>query len=72
MFLNCNSLARIQASDFNFTFSVANCKLSATALDEIFTNLPIVTAQTITITDNYGASTANTTIATDKGWTVVS
>lgn len=70
MFNNCNSLARIQAKDFRFTFSVANCKLSAAALDEIYTNLPTVTGQTITVTGNYGTASDNPSIATAKGWTV--
>jgi surface protein len=70
MFLTCTSLARIQAKDFRFTFSVASNKLSNTALNEIYTNLPTVVGQTITVTGNYGAATSNTTIATNKGWTV--
>jgi hypothetical protein len=70
MFLNCNSVSRIQASNFNFTFSIANCKLSGTALNEIYTNLPTVSGQTITVTGNYGTATHDPTIATAKGWTV--
>ena len=69
-FNNCNSIARIQAKDFRFTFSVASCKLSATALNEIYTNLPTVTSQTITVSGNYGIAGDNPTIATAKGWTV--
>ena len=70
MFANCNSLSRIQAKNFRFTFSVANCKLSAAALNEIYTNLPTVTGQTITVTGNYGTAADNPSIATAKGWTV--
>jgi len=70
MFSFCNNLARIEAKDFRFTFSVANCKLSADALDEIYTNLPTVTGQTITVTGNWGTATDDPTIATAKGWTV--
>ena len=70
MFLNCFSLARIQAKDFNFTFAVALCKLSAAALDEIYTNLPIAVGQTITVFGNYGIVGDNPAIATAKGWTV--
>ena len=54
-----------------FTFSVENAKMSASALNEMFSILPTVTGQTVTITGNYGASTCDTTIATAKGWTVV-
>ena len=70
MFANCNSLSRIQATGFNYTFTVANNKLSSAALDEIYTNLPTVTGQTITVTGNYGTSGDDPTIATAKGWTV--
>jgi hypothetical protein len=70
MFTTCNSLARIQAKDFKFTFSVAACKLSAVALDEIYTNLPVVVGQTITVSNNYGTTGDDPTIATAKGWTV--
>jgi hypothetical protein len=71
MFSACNSLSSIKAKDFNFTFSVASCKLSAAALNEIYTNLPTVTGQTITVTGNYGVVADDPTIATSKGWTVV-
>lgn len=70
MFNNCNSLSRVEAKNFRFTFSVTNCKLSATALNEIYTNLPTVTGQTITVTGNYGTASDDPTIATAKGWTV--
>jgi surface protein len=62
IFTNCRSLSRIEAKEFKFTFSVTNCKLSVTALDEIFTNLPkVTTTQTITVTGNYGAATVSKT-----------
>jgi hypothetical protein len=66
------SLTRIQATGQRFSFSVANQRLSAVALNEIFTGLPTVTAQTITVTGNYGISEVgyDATIATNKGWTV--
>jgi len=70
MFGSCANLTSIKAKNFNFTFSVASCKLSATALNEIYTNLPTATGQTITVTGNYGVATDDTTIATAKGWTV--
>jgi surface protein len=70
MFTSCLSLSRIEAKDFRFTFSVANCNLSATALNEIYTNLPVVTGQTITVSGNYGTTGDNPAIATAKGWTV--
>lgn len=70
MFASCSSLARIKAKDFRFTFSVENCKLSAAALNEIYTNLPTVVGQTITVSNNYGTTGDNPAIATAKGWTV--
>ena len=70
MFATCSSISRIQAEEFNFSFSVASCKLSAAALNEIYTNLPTVVGQTITVTGNYGTATHDPTIATAKGWTV--
>jgi hypothetical protein len=70
MFNNCNSLSRIQASNFNYTFSVANCKLGAAQLDEIYTNLPVAVGQTITVSNNVGTTGDDPTIATLKGWTV--
>jgi hypothetical protein len=69
-FTNCNNIARIEASDFRFTFSVASLKLSAVALDEIYPNLPVAVGQTITVSGNYGIAGDDPTIATLKGWTV--
>jgi hypothetical protein len=71
-FVASPQLARIPVTGMRFSFSVANCKLSAVALNEIFTGLPTVTGQTITVTGNYGTSQSgyNPTIATAKGWTV--
>ena len=70
MFNGCNSLSRIQAANFNYTFSVANCKLGATELNEIYTNLPVAVGQTITVSNNVGTTGDDPTIATLKGWTV--
>ena len=70
IFNTCSSLSRIEAKNFRFTFSVASCKLSATALNEIYTNLPTVSGQTITVTGNYGTATDTPSIATAKGWAV--
>lgn len=69
---DCQSIARIQATGQRFTFSVGFCKLSAVALNEIFTGLPTVTGQTITVTGNYGITEGgyDSTIATAKGWSV--
>jgi len=47
-----------------------DCKLSATALNEIYTALPVVVGKTITVSGNWGTATDNPAIATGKGWTV--
>jgi hypothetical protein len=72
IFGSCPSLARVPITGARFSFSVVSCKLSAAALNEIFTGLPTVTGQTITVTGNYGINQAgyDPTIATAKGWTV--
>jgi hypothetical protein len=69
-FSTCTSLSRIRATGIRFTFTLASLKLSATALNEIYTNLPTVTGQTITVSGNYGTTGDDPTIATAKGWTV--
>jgi hypothetical protein len=49
---------------------VASCKLSATKLNEIYSNLKTVTGKTITVTGNYGTASDDPSIAIAKGWTV--
>ena len=70
MFQACPSLSEIKMINLKFTCTVANCKLSATALNEIYTNLPTVTGQSINVTGNHGTSTDNPAIAQAKGWSV--
>jgi len=67
---NAPSLSRSEATGCKVDISYSNCKLSAAALNEIFTNLDTVSSKTITITGNPGASTCDKTIAQNKGWTV--
>jgi surface protein len=70
----CSGLKRCQATGIKSTVSFANCALSATNLNEIYTNLADLTSlptQTITVTGNYGVATDNPAIATAKKWTVV-
>jgi hypothetical protein len=67
----CSSLTECLITGITQTVSFASCKLSAAALNTIFTNLSANGAgKTITITGNYGAATCDTSIATAKGWTV--
>lgn len=70
-FLNAYNLRRIQGGNIPITFTIANCNFEAAELDELFTDLPVVSGKTVTVTGNPGAATCNTTIATGKGWTVV-
>lgn len=68
----CPSLASVACTGINQTISFASCKLSAAQIDAIFTNLSSSgSGKTITVTGNYGAATCTTSIATAKGWTVV-
>jgi hypothetical protein len=69
-----NSIKRLQITGMRFSFSVSDRQLSAVALNEIFTGLPVVTGQTITVSNNFGIGEAgyNPSIATAKGWTVTS
>lgn len=69
-FSNCNSLSKVEAVGIKQTCTFLSAKMSATELNNLFTNLDTVTAKTITVTSNYGAATCNTSIATSKGWTV--
>ena len=70
VFNSCPSLSRIQASGMRFSFSVTNCMLGPSELNELYTNLPVVTGQILTVTGNYGTASDDITIATDKGWSV--
>jgi hypothetical protein len=49
---------------------VSNGRLSAAALNLLFSDLPTLSGKTIKITGNPGAATCDKTIATEKGWTV--
>lgn len=50
--------------------NVSYTSMDATALNQLFTDLPTITAKTITVVGCPGAATCNTSIATAKGWTV--
>ena len=75
IFTATGSLTRIEAKDFRWTFSVANCKLSDVRLKEIFTNLPrVTTSQTLTVTGNYGIGTitSKASLSLTEGSTTIS
>ena len=53
-------------------FTIEGSNMSATALNAMFTSLGTANgSQTITVTGNPGAATCDTSIATNKGFTVV-
>lgn len=70
LFNGCSSLSRVENCSIPLTFSLANCRLGAAALDEIYTALPTISSQTVTVTGNYGTSGDTPSTATGKGWTV--
>jgi surface protein len=71
MFSTCPSLSQGRTNGLRYGISYSSCKLSAAALNDIFTGLGTASgAQTITITSNPGTTTCTKTIATAKGWTV--
>ncbi len=74
MLSGCRSLSKAAFEGSKVSISYQNCKLSASALVEIFENLASgVTGQTITITGNWGAALLTPeqrAIATNKGWTI--
>jgi hypothetical protein len=71
MFSSCYSLVKATCTGTKVSIDYTNCKLSATQLNDIYTNLASgVVSQTITVTGNWGSATSTTSIATAKGWTV--
>ncbi len=74
-FLNNQSLEYIGFTGIQQSFSIANCKFGATALNNIYSSLAVVGAsgagsKTITVTGNWGVVNDTPSIATSKGWTV--
>jgi len=68
---NCNSLKSAGFTGINATTSFANCMLSATELNAIYTALSVTGAgKTITVSGNFGTANDDPTIATAKDWTV--
>ena len=71
IFASCPMISRSGITGLAVTHSYTNCDLSSAELDAIYTNLPVVVGQTITVTGCYGATGDTPLIATAKGWTVV-
>jgi hypothetical protein len=79
MFASCINLSSLNGiTGIGYNISVANAKLSATALNELYNGLSVVGAsgsntRTVTVTGNWGASAALghlPSIAIAKGWQV--
>ena len=71
-FSTCPSISKVLITGLRYTLNLAGMSLSATEINNIFTNLgTAVGTQTITITGNRGATTCTPSIATAKGFTVV-
>lgn len=69
------SLEYLGFTGIQHSFSIANCKFGATALNNIYSSLAVVGAsgagsKTITVTGNWGVVNDTPSIATSKGWTV--
>lgn len=75
MLSGCVSLSKVGITGFNHNINISGCKLSGTALNELYSSLAVVGAsgsgtKTITVSSNWGAATDNPSIAIAKGWTV--
>lgn len=73
-FLSCRTLNILRLPGIAKTFSISNSKLPHDELVDLFNDLAVVGAETITITNNPGVATLTApdiAIATGKGWTVV-
>lgn len=70
-FAGSNAVMAAPLLNTKANISYADCTMSPTALNQVFTNLASVTGgQIINITNNWGSSGCNRSIATGKGWTV--
>jgi len=70
-FTGCQ-LKSLTCGGLKITFTVLNNNLSASAINALFTSLGTPTgAATVTVKGNWGASTCDTTIASNKGFTVI-
>lgn len=72
IYTGANYIENLILTGLTVGINISNGKMSATALNAFFTALGTAAgSQTITVTGNPGAATCDTTIATAKGFTVV-
>ncbi len=70
--LNANVLTNLENQGTASALTLSNNSLSKAAIDQLFTVLPTTTkTATIDVSTNPGAATCDTTIATNKGYTVI-
>lgn len=73
IFKGCTSLTDINAVGMKVSFSVADTKLDAEGLNKLFRNLATVTDNvSINISGTPGEESCDKSIATEKGWRVIS
>lgn len=70
MFIGCTQLTSIKLINIPLSINVVGNKLSAAALNELYSNLKTVAGYTIYVSGNYGTAGDDITIATAKGWAV--
>jgi len=63
------AIGRLNGTKYNIDY--ARTTLHASALNDIYDGLGVVTGKTITVTGTYGSVIDTPSIATAKGWTVV-
>jgi surface protein len=64
------SISRVLMTNIKVNISFNQQMMGWAELDELYNNLPTVTAKTLTINDNWGYQASNTALATAKGWTL--
>ena len=70
--LNAQDLINLENIGTNAALNMTSCGLTDTLIDQLFTDLPATNkTATINVVGNPGAATCNTSIATNKGYTVV-
>ena len=72
-FASCLNLKKLRMPGIAATFSISGCNMQRTGLVDLFNDLAVTSAKTITITNNPGVAdltAADLLIATSKGWTV--
>ena len=70
-FVNCDALNIIDVPGIAHNVDFSSCHgMTKEVLDGIFESLATVSSKTIDVSGTVGASTCDTSIATNKGWSV--